>query len=102
MSKQSVFSAAQNAALREALLTLKGSQTDIGRDLDIAQQNVARLQRDERSGFAYGTASRLVRLAGYDGVDAFFAERGCPVPVPEPADSETELVEGEAGHAQAG
>jgi transcriptional regulator with XRE-family HTH domain len=101
MSKQAVFSAAQNAALRTVLLSLKGSQTDIGRDLGIKQQNVARLQRDERAGFAYGTAVRLVRLAGFDGVDSFFAEKGCSVPVPVPSDSTPELLDSDAPHARA-
>jgi hypothetical protein len=101
MSKHPDFSEEQNAALRAALLTLEGSHADIGRDLGIAHQNVGRLRREDGSGFSYRTASRLVRLVGFEGVDAFFAARGCPVPVPTPADSSAELLEDDTLHARA-
>ena len=82
MSKKAVFSPAQNRALRTALAALSKthSQAELGRQLDIAQQNVARLLRDKRAGFAYPTACRLVRLVGHQGVDAFFAARGVGTP----------------------
>lgn len=52
------------------------SHAAAGEALGILQQNVSRLLGDERAGFSYSTATRLVRLAGFDGVDAFFAEKG--------------------------
>lgn len=77
--KPSVFSRKQNQALRNLLLELRGtysSQKALGEALGIAQQNAARLLSDRRAGFAYATASAVVRLAGFAGVDAFFADRG--------------------------
>lgn len=104
MSKKTVFGPAQNAALRSVLAGIEQagrSQADIGRELGIAQQNVARLLRDERAGFAYTTASLLVRLAGFEGVDAFFAEKGVPVLAPISEASLSELDDS-AIHARAG
>lgn len=100
MSKHADFSGEQNAALRAALVTLGGTQAEIGQALGIAHQNVGRLQRDDRSGFSYRTASRLVRIIGFEGVDAFFAAKGCPSPIPTAPDSDTEMVGDDAVHAR--
>lgn len=77
MTKRAVFSPAQNAALRTALLGLGyPSHAAAAVALAIKQQNVSRLLNDARAGFAYVTARRVAQLAGYDGVDAFFSAKG--------------------------
>ena len=77
MSKP-VFTMAQNAALRKTLAKLARtypSETKVAEDLGIAQQNVNRLLKHQSAGFAYSTAIALVRLAGHEGLDAFFSDR---------------------------
>jgi hypothetical protein len=88
MSKKTAFTPAQNAALRKelALLNKTRSQVALGQELGIKQQNVGRLLNNKDAGFAYTTASRLVRMAGFVGVDAFFARMG--LSVTEAPDSE--------------
>lgn len=82
MGKQSVFTPAQNAALRKALSGLGfPSHSAAAEALGIAQQNVTRLLGDERSGFSYSTARRVAQLAGFKGVDAFFDRHGVSGPV---------------------
>lgn len=74
-----VFSTAQNQALRVELgrqIAKAGSQRATAEKLGIQQQNVARLVNERRAGFAYSTATMLARLAGFDGVDSFFRDRG--------------------------
>ncbi len=76
--KPDVFNVTQNRALRAALKELRRqypTQAALATVLEIKQQNVGRLLA-EKGGFAYGTATRLVRLLGFAGVDAFFADRG--------------------------
>lgn len=88
----SVFTPAQNRALRESLRGLQSernlSQTQIGEALGVAQQVAGRLLRRE-GGFSYQTASRLVRLLGFDGVDAFFVQRGVVGTTPSTAPAST-------------
>jgi hypothetical protein len=74
MSKKAVFTRAQNEALRSALIALEyPSQAAAAEALDIEQQNASRLIRE--GGFSYATATKVAQLAGYSGVDAFFASR---------------------------
>lgn len=88
MSKKTAFSPPQNAALRAVLLTMHAdrSQSELARLLGIAQQNIARLLKDDRSGFGYATASRLAHLAGFAGVDAFLEAKGVATPPESGAD----------------
>ncbi len=79
MAKRAVFSEAQNAALRVALVALEArytSQVDLGKAIGVEQQNAGRLLRDERAGFGYATASRVAHLSGFTGVDSFFVAKG--------------------------
>lgn len=79
MSKRAVFSPRQNAALREALQNIEtnyASQAALGEAIGVEQQTAGRLLRDDRAGFSFSTASRLVRLVGFEGVDAFFTAKG--------------------------
>lgn len=83
-----VFSDNQNRQLREALISLRPkfpSQGALGVAIGIGQQSVARLLREEGAGFSYETATAVVRLAGYAGVDTFFRARGVATPVELPA-----------------
>lgn len=79
----SAFTSAQNRALRESLRALQAdrklSQAQLGVALGVAQQVAGRLLRRE-GGFSYQTATRLVRLLGFAGVDAFFVQRGVGAP----------------------
>lgn len=78
MTKQAVFTREQNAALRQALIALKyPSQAAAAEALGIEQQNASRLLRDQ-GGFSYATATRVAQLAGFDGVDSFFAAKVRP------------------------
>jgi hypothetical protein len=73
-----VFSVDQNRLLRVAMAKLAEtmpSQKALGDALGLAQQNAGRLMRDRRAGFSYATATALVRLLGFGGVDEFFAKR---------------------------
>jgi hypothetical protein len=74
-----IFSPQQNAALREALTVLRAryeSQSALGEAIGIEQQNVGRLLNDPGAGFSYATATVVVRLSGFKGVDAFFLKKG--------------------------
>ena len=73
MGRQAVFTSAQNAALRGLGFS---SHSAAGEALGITQQNTSRLLRDDRAGFSYSTARRIAQLAGFSGVDAFFAAHG--------------------------
>lgn len=77
MARASVFTEAQNRELRAVLSKLAGSssQQAIAEQLGIKQQNVGRLLRSSEAGFSYQTALALVRLAGWAGLDAFFAAK---------------------------
>lgn len=80
MTKRAVFTMAQNAALREALAGLAyPSQRAAADALGIEQQNASRLMNDERSGFSYSTGSKVAQLAGYEGVDSFFSDKGVAI-----------------------
>ncbi len=77
MGKRTVFTTAQNTALRRALVGLGfTSHSAAAEALGIAQQNASRLFGDKRAGFSYVTARRVAQLAGFDGVDAFFEAKG--------------------------
>lgn len=81
MTKRAVFSPPQNEALRGALVALGfTSHAKAAEALGIQQQNVSRLIGDPRAGFSYSTARRVAVLAGFDGVDAFFAAKGVTEP----------------------
>lgn len=98
MAKRSVFTAAQNAALRAALAGLEyPSHSAAAVDLGIQQQNVSRLLGDERAGFGYDTACRVARLAGFGGLDEFFAAHGVEA---EAADVPAQRLGARAGVAQ--
>lgn len=75
----SVFTSSQNRALRAELKALRekyGSQSALGDAIGIEQQNVGRLLGERDAGFSYATATAVVRLAGFGGVDAFFRSKG--------------------------
>jgi hypothetical protein len=77
MGKRTIFTPAQNGALRRALLGLGfTSHSAAAEALGIAQQNASRLFSDDRSGFSYLTGSRVAQLSGFEGVDAFFIAKG--------------------------
>lgn len=98
--RRAVFSPQQNRALRVVLHELLSrfvTQKALGDAIGIEQQNVARLSLDRRAGFAYSTASTLVRLAGFASVDSFFAAKGV-APALESSIDVTAAVE----HRQAG
>lgn len=76
----SVFTSAQNKALRGALRDLAKaeslSQVVLGQRLGISQQVAGRLLGPSKAGFGYGPATRLVTILGFAGVDEFFAAKG--------------------------
>lgn len=76
MAKRAVFTEAQNAALRDALVALSfPSQAAAAEALGIEQQSAGRLTGGH-GGFSYASATKVAQLSGYSGVDAFFAEKG--------------------------
>lgn len=83
-----VFTDAQNAALREALKDMKArkglSQAGIGVVLGIKQQNVGRVLNSTTDGFAWATATRLVRALGYASPETFFRAKGVALVEDEP------------------
>ena len=90
MTKRAVFAPAQNAALRDALNSLGfTSQAAAAEALGIEQQSAGRLMRD--GGFSFSTGRKVAQLAGYEGVDAFFAAKG----IANAPDSTTNLVDDE-------
>lgn len=78
-TQRTVFGGPQNRALRVALRGVKRSrklsQAALGELLGTTQQNIGRLLTSALGGFSYETATLLVRELGFDGVDAFFAEK---------------------------
>lgn len=70
------FTAKENRALQDALVTMSSglTQARIGEIIGCNQQNAGRLLK--HAGFAYGTALRLVRHLGFQGLDSFFATKG--------------------------
>ena len=83
-----VFSEAQNRALHRALRDFRGkglSQKKLGDRLGgLTQQAVGRLLSSDETGFAYDTATRLVRALGYASVDTFFRAKGVASPSEPP------------------
>lgn len=81
---QTVFTTAQNRALRGELRRLREgyeSQAALGDAIGVEQQNAGRLLNDGASGFSYATATAVARLAGFAGVDAFFRSKGVALDV---------------------
>lgn len=73
------FTRAQAEAIRATLRVLRekyDNQTLLASAIGVTQQNVSRLCAPNGVGLTYTTATSIVRLAGYDGVDTFFAELG--------------------------
>jgi transcriptional regulator with XRE-family HTH domain len=74
------FSAEQNRLLRAALRDLKRerdlSQVAVGELLGISQQVAGKLLSPARGGLSYGTATKLARALGFEGVDDFFVRGG--------------------------
>lgn len=79
-----VFTDGQNAALHVVLRDLQQrrhySGVALAQLLGIEQQNASRLLKSADEGFSYRSATRLVRLAGFAGVDTFFRARGVALP----------------------
>ena len=55
------------------------SQKEVGRHLHVSQQTYSKFEAGS-SGASYFTATHIARLAGFEGVDAFFMDRGVSVP----------------------
>lgn len=84
--KQQTFTDDQLTALRDAMREWEKraeneglSQREIGDKLLVSQQTYSKFMGGS-SGASYMTATRIARLVGFDGVDAFFADRGVSVP----------------------
>ena len=80
------FTAEQNTALRRALLewwerpeNKHLSQGEVGVEIGIGQQTVSAF-KNGRVGASYYTGTKIAHLAGFDGVDDFFRDRGVAVP----------------------
>lgn len=81
----SVFTPAQNRALRAELRRIRGaydSQAALGSAIGVEQQNAGRLLNDADAGFSYATATAVARLAGFAGVDALFRAKGVALDLP--------------------
>lgn len=84
--KQQAFTDEQLEALRSAMREWKSrpeneglSQKEVGARLKVSQQTYSKFEAGV-SGAGYATATHIARLAGFDGVDSFFADRGVSVP----------------------
>lgn len=51
------------------------TQAELGDVIGVSQQIAGRLLGDGHAGLSYGVASRIAKLQGFDGVDAFFRDR---------------------------
>jgi len=84
--KPDVFTVSQNRALRATLKAMHAagaSQSEIATSLDVVQQTASKLLNDPRAGFSYASATRVAQLAGFDGVDTFFAANGVAIAPPD-------------------
>lgn len=84
--KQQAFTDEQLKALRDSIKEWRArpenkalSQKEVGAKIDVSQQTYSKFEAGS-IGAGYHTATKIARLVGFDGIDAFFEDRGVSVP----------------------